>query len=113
MFDLSNRDSFDNVDRWLEDLKSVAREDVVLILIGNKLDLAEKRQVTKEEATKYAEAHGMRYFEASSKTGENVTEAIDACVALIETRLKAVVPPPDQKEPVPVKREEGGDGGCC
>jgi GTPase SAR1 family protein len=54
----------------------------------------------------------MRYFEASAKTGENVTEAVNACVALIETRLKAVVPGPEQKEPVPVKREEAPEG-CC
>jgi small GTP-binding protein len=113
LFDLSNRDSFDNVERWLQDVKSVAKDDVVLILIGNKSDLEEKRQVSKEEATDFAQQHGMHYFEASAKTGANVSEAVNTCVALIEKNLKNTGPQPDSKDPVPAKLEESQNSGCC
>jgi small GTP-binding protein len=118
LFDLSNRDSFDNVERWLQDVKSVARDDVVLILIGNKSDLEEKRQVSKEEAADFAEQHGMHYFEASAKTGANVSEAVNTCVALIEKNLKNTGPQPESKDLVAARPEDSRNVGapftpCC
>lgn len=87
LFDLSNRDSFENVEKWLRDVKDVAKEDVVLILLGNKSDLESKRQVTREEANDFAQRNNMKYFEVSAKTGDNVSEAINACVEMIEKNL--------------------------
>jgi small GTP-binding protein len=112
IFDLSNRDSFENVERWLHDVKSVARADVVLILIGNKLDLEANRQVPADEALDFAQRYGMKYFEVSAKTGVGVAESINCCVALIEKNLETgngprtssgeAPPPPAAEEP-----------GCC
>ena len=87
VFDLTNRDSFDNIERWLRDIRDVARSDVVTLLIGNKSDLSERRQVSYEEAESFAKAHAMQYFETSAKTGENITKTIDACVAVIEKNV--------------------------
>ena len=87
VFDLTNRDSFENIGRWLQDIKDVARPDVVTLLLGNKSDLEEKRAVKKEEAEAFATAHGMQYFETSAKTGDQITQAINACVAVIEKNV--------------------------
>ena len=87
VFDLTNRDSFENIGRWLQDIKDVARSDVVTILLGNKSDLSAERKVSKEEAESFAAKHQMQYFETSAKTGEQIQQAIDACVAIIEKNV--------------------------
>jgi small GTP-binding protein len=87
VFDLTSRDSFENIGRWLQDIRDVARADVVAVLIGNKVDLADQRVVTTEEATEFAKSHSMQYFETSAKTGQNIGQAVDACVAVIEKNV--------------------------
>jgi len=84
IFDLTNRDTFDHVGRWLHDVKEVARSDVVTVLIGNKVDRVDDRDVTREEAEKLAQANKMLYFETSAKTGEQLDEAVNGIVAAIE-----------------------------
>jgi small GTP-binding protein len=113
LFDISNRDSFENVERWLQDVKSVARADVVLILIGNKVDLEASRQVRSEEALDFAQRHGMRYFEVSAKTGVGVAEAINGCVSLIERNLDAGSGPQPQQREAPAPAEDARQGSCC
>jgi small GTP-binding protein len=88
VFDITSRDSFDSVARWLQDIRDVARSDVVTMLIGNKSDLADKRQVSTDEADAFAKGHSMQYFETSAKTGHNLAAAIDACVAVIEKNVE-------------------------
>ncbi|OHT11687.1 small GTP-binding protein [Tritrichomonas foetus] len=87
VFDLTSKDSFNSVDRWYQDLKEVARSDVITVLIGNKLDLDSKRAVSQEEAQAFADARGMQYFETSAKTGDNVPSAVTACVLQIEKKV--------------------------
>ena len=114
VFDLTNRDSFENIERWLSDIRSVARADVVTLLIGNKADLADKRQVSTEEAEAFAQAHSMQYFETSAKTGANIKTAMDACVAVIEKNVGAgvyeVAPNSDN---VDFRQEEPQKGCSC
>lgn len=114
VFDLTSRDSFQNVERWLEDLREVARADVIAVLIGNKSDLADKRVVSYEEALSFAEAHKIKYFETSAKTGENVPQAVTACILQIEKLVEdgsyAVVP---NNEPVNFKPEKTSSGCPC
>lgn len=54
MYDVTNRESFKNVIKWLEDTQSYANEKITLILIGNKIDLAAKRQVSYDEGHEFA-----------------------------------------------------------
>jgi small GTP-binding protein len=87
VFDLTSRDSFLSIERWLQDLREVARPDLTAILVGNKSDLAAKREVPEEEARTYAERNHMTYFETSAKTGDNVTGSLTACVLEIEKKI--------------------------
>ena len=72
MYDITYRDTYENISKWLE----LIRQNVPnkpMILVGNKLDLAnEKRIVTKEEAQKIAEDNHIEFFEGSGYSGENV-----------------------------------------
>jgi small GTP-binding protein len=84
IFDITSRDSFDHVGRWLQDVKEMARPDVVMILVGNKVDLESERAVSREDAEAFAKAHKMEYFETSAKTGGQIVEAVASCVSVIE-----------------------------
>ena len=85
VFDISRRSTFESVTAWLSDLKQIAEEGIVIILVGNKLDLAEqstnmdggtKRAVTREEAEEWCKREGiMKYVETSAKSGEGVERA--------------------------------------
>jgi len=73
VFDVTNRDSFDNLDIWLEDVKthSTVRD---MVLVGNKVDDRGHRDISFEQGDKYARKNGMLYIETSAK--DNL--AIDA-----------------------------------
>jgi Ras-related protein Rab-2A len=85
VFDISRRSTFESATAWLNDLRQIAEEDIVVILVGNKTDLADKsidgggenkRAVTKEEAEQWCKREGvMRYVETSAKSGEGVERA--------------------------------------
>jgi GTPase SAR1 family protein len=53
-YDITNSKTFDNVKLWLRELKTYANNDIVIMLVGNKVDLADHREVKKEEAARFA-----------------------------------------------------------
>jgi small GTP-binding protein len=69
VYDVTMRESFQNVSMWLEKVVEYANAHVASMLIGNKCDDREKRQVTKEEGMELAEKNGMLFFETSAKLG--------------------------------------------
>ena len=73
--DLTKKSSFINIKMWLEDIQNNFNNPS-LVLFGNKADLTEKRQVTSEEAKKYAEDNKLVYFETSAKTKQGIVEGI-------------------------------------
>ena len=74
VYDISSRDSFNNVSTWIEDCRNNSSEKIFMVLIGNKSDLADKRQVSTEEGRELAEKYEMKFYETSAKTGENVND---------------------------------------
>lgn len=74
-FDICNKDSFDRLDYWVQELKENAYlEDLYVVLVGNKKD-KEGRTVTYEEAKKYSDENQFGgYFEVSAKSGEGINE---------------------------------------
>jgi small GTP-binding protein len=87
LFDLTSPESFASVEDWLKDLREVARTDVVVVLIGNKSDLVEKRQITRDVAQEFADKNTMLYFETSARTGDNIPSAVTQCVLQIEKKV--------------------------
>lgn len=88
VFDITRRNTFNSVTSWLHDLRQIAEEDIVVVLVGNKADLApsstvaadkgkpNQRQVTREEAEEWCKQNKvMQYVETSAKSGEGVERA--------------------------------------
>lgn len=73
IFDLTNRESFKNIEDWYEDiLKNSSSMQKIIYLIGNKLDLKQERTVSRQEAEKMAKKLNITYIETSALTGENI-----------------------------------------
>ena len=72
VYDISSRDSFNNVTTWIEDCKNQSPKTIFMVLVGNKSDLSDKRVISIEEGRELAEKYNMIFFETSAKTGDNV-----------------------------------------
>ena len=77
MYDITNRNSFDSISKWVKDIYDVKEENFPLILIGNKYDLKDHRQVSEKEGLETAEKYKTLYFETSALEGINVEKSID------------------------------------
>ena len=76
VFSLDDENSFSNLNKWIDDIKKInENESPIIILIGNKKDKIDERQITEEEEDKYCKQNGIdTYFETSAKTGESIHE---------------------------------------
>lgn len=72
VFDISKKQTFDNLDRWLNEVRAFTKPEVCIILVGNKADLAYMREVSQEDAVKYAAQQKIPYFETSALASTNV-----------------------------------------
>jgi Ras-related protein Rab-18 len=124
VYDVTRRDSFDNLDHWLKEIKLYSPnngEGVVKLLVGNKIDLADARQVDRNEAEEWARNHGMLFLEASAKTKTGVQESFMEVVHKIleDPDLLLNTVPGKPKENVTLKSGtkgldlDDGEGGCC
>eukprot|EP01006_Ploeotia_vitrea_P046293 TRINITY_DN67015_c11_g1_i1.p1 TRINITY_DN67015_c11_g1~~TRINITY_DN67015_c11_g1_i1.p1 ORF type:complete len:238 (-),score=102.75 TRINITY_DN67015_c11_g1_i1:61-774(-) len=72
VYDITNRASFLNSEQWIEDVRNERGDDVVIMLVGNKTDLGDKRQVSREDGEKKASELGVMFVETSAKAGFNI-----------------------------------------
>ena len=73
VYSIDTEDSFNNIEKWLNDIKTQSNPDIKIFLIGNKADLEDKRRLTKEQGEQLCRDHKLAYFmETSAKTGFNV-----------------------------------------
>ena len=80
VFDITRRDTFVNVDRWIGELKGNADNDVAIIVIGNKSDLEDQRQVQQDEAKSKAEQYNLAYVETSALQAINIEKAFNMMI---------------------------------
>ena len=71
-YDITNRSSFLNVTNWIEDVRAERGSDVIIMLVANKIDLADRRKVTLEELETKAKEEDVLFMETSAKAGYNV-----------------------------------------
>lgn len=74
VYDITQSSSLEKAKSWIRELQRQADPAIVIALCGNKTDLEARRQVTTEEAQKYAEEEGLLWFETSAKSGTGVSE---------------------------------------
>ena len=77
VYDTTNRKTFNDLEKWFQEITTKGKDGAVMILLGNKCDLEEKRQVSYEEGRALAEEKGMMFFEVSAKTSEGVRNCLE------------------------------------
>ena len=83
IYDITNKESFKNVDKWINDLKESGDDDVSILIVGNKCDLEASREVTTDEVKKKAELYKMAYCETSALKGENIDNAFRTLIKIV------------------------------
>ena len=90
VYDITDMTSFEHVKAWMNDIDKFAKEGVFKILVGNKCDLIDKRQVPKERGKQLADSYGIPFIETSAKSNENIEKLlVDSTKAFIEKQLKS------------------------
>lgn len=74
VYDITQLASFEKASMWIRELQRQADPSIIIALCGNKSDLAVRRQVTPEQAQKYAEEEGLMWYETSAKSGEGIND---------------------------------------
>ena len=123
VYAIDNKESFNHVENWLNDLKSQANPDVRIFLVGNKADLEEDRKIKKEEGEKYKEDQHLDLFmETSAKTGHNARNVlVEAAKILYKDYLKFDENTQKEKEDYSknkdkkklIKKDKKDKKGCC
>ena len=88
VYDISRKPTFENVDKWIGELKTNASEDVLIMLVGNKSDLEDKREVQIDETKKKAEQHKIAFCETSALKGNNIEQAFDSLIDEIAKKVE-------------------------
>ena len=129
VYDISKQVTFENVERWLNELRDHADSNIVIMLVGNKSDLKHLRAIATDEAAQFAEKHGLSFIETSALESTNVEEAFQQILTEIYNISKTggtkdtTKPPDNGTVPIvgqPIKPDAGSDGavpakkgGCC
>lgn len=83
VYDITSRQSFENVRKWISEVDRLATPQVCKLLVGNKADLADKREVSKQEGQSLADGLGIPFMETSAKTAYNVKDMfMSMCIAI-------------------------------
>ena len=80
VYDITRKESFTNLEKWVNELKSTADPKVTIIIIGNKNDLEDKRQVLKEQGEEKAKSFGCAFLETSAFSGDNIEKAFNMMI---------------------------------
>jgi small GTP-binding protein len=113
VFDLTSRQSFDELNTWINDLNTLCAANAHVVLVGNKTDLADSREINVSEAQVFAQRYNLMYLETSAKSGDNVADAFvrlgtEILRKVINGQIKVVKPAvtEEELEPAPTK-------SCC
>ena len=80
VYDITRKGSFESVERWVNDLLSSGDKKITILLIGNKCDLEEQRQITKEQGEEKAAKLELAFLETSAFSGQNLDKAFEMMV---------------------------------
>ena len=110
VYDISRKTTFENVDKWIGELKDNASEDVHIMIVGNKSDLEDKREVNTEEVAKKAEQYKIAFCETSALKGKNIEFAFESLVNEItknvENERKTEVKTEEESKTINLNTEE-------
>ena len=91
MYDVTRRETFQHLAGWLRDAREYSSPELVVIVVGNKSDMAAERQVTTEEGARFAAENNLVFLETSAKTAANVEEAFVSVASSVIKKIDSGV----------------------
>jgi len=113
MFDITNRDSFDNLRIWLHEIENFAPESAIKLFVGNKCDLKTDRTVTAGDIAELSEDLNIPILETSAKDGTNVDAAFHKLSRSMVQNVASRGPPSHNQHIVISERHKSKSAGCC
>jgi len=124
VYDISKAVTYENVERWLNELRDHADSNIVIMLVGNKSDLRHLRAVTTEQAAALAEKHGLSFIETSALDSTNVELAFQRILTEIynivgggktldKKEQQAIAEETETVQITPTSGTPEKKGGCC
>ena len=90
VYDITRKNTFDNIDKWITDLKLNGDKNICIIILGNKSDLIDKREINKNDGIKKAEMYKTAFLETSALNGDNISKAFDELIEQIVINNKNI-----------------------
>jgi Ras-related protein Rab-6A len=114
VYDIANTASFQSVDKWIKEIRTERGNEIILMIVGNKTDLSERRQVTIEQGEAKAREHGVMFLETSAKAGFNIKALFRKIAhALPALKVDTVHQPAQTVDIQPVTPPSDGVCGSC
>lgn len=87
VYDITKRETYNNLHKWLIEVETYAAEGVLTILVGNKIDLESDREVSEETGREWAMSHDMPFIETSARGSKNVKDAFFLLARILNTHI--------------------------
>ncbi|KAH0786694.1 GTP-binding protein ypt1 [Histomonas meleagridis] len=104
VYDITNRESFEHTKKWVDEVEKIGSLKICKVIVGNKVDIGDKREVSEQEGKDFAETLGVPFIETSAKTSFNVREMFNNLCIAIDDRNDLF------REINPDKKKELGEG---
>ena len=98
VYDITRKNTFDNIDKWITDLKLNRDKNICIIILGNKSDLIDKREINKNDGIKKAEMYKTAFLETSAFNGDNISKAFDELIEQIVINNKNIFQDDNENE---------------
>ena len=120
VYDITRKETFESIDKWINDLKSTGDPKMNIILIGNKCDLDEKREVLKEQGEEKSRAFECAFLETSALSGDNIDKGFEMMISEIFKKYRNEIVEDDELEGMGKgedinleKKQSKTKKGCC
>ena len=111
VYDITRRETFTHVTKWLEEVRNNSSKTITIILIGNKKDLEDKRQISYEEGEALAKENGLLFLETSAKTAYNVIESFNLSAQSILNNIEKSGGDSTIHSNIKINKDIGGNPG--
>ena len=98
VYDITRKNTFDNIDKWITDLKLNGDKNICIIILGNKYDLIDKREINKNDGIKKVEMYKTAFLETSALNGDNISKAFDELIEQIVINNKNIFQDDNENE---------------
>lgn len=106
VYDITNDKSFDNIKNWIRNIEEHASQEVEKMVLGNKCDMNDRRQVSKERGEQLAVEYGIKFMETSAKASINVEEAFFMMARDIKSKMEKKLEANNQNKGIQIKANE-------